>query len=176
MSLNFSKEQRALLINQFEILKHLDPSSTEEYDNKIEILYNGYSYFYEGIVGDVNEDLSEAVSRKVFDILDLYRDLYSSYENLTEEEQEQIEERHVIFRGFDGNEEIPYYKFAQFAVTKEGLYGEIKELVQEGKVEMNSHANRLRYYNDLLSRWKPLREELNGEKLNLEQIKHVLNK
>lgn len=176
MSLNFSKEQRALLINQFEILKHLDPSSTEEYDNKIEILYNGYSYFYEDIVGDINEDLSGVVSRKVLDILSLYRALYFGYENLTEEEQEQIEERYVIFRGFDGNEEIPYYKFAQFVVTKAGLYGEIKELIQEGKVEMNSHANRLRYYNDLLSRWEPLRKELNGENLNLEQIKHVLNK
>lgn len=176
MSLNFSKEQRALLINQYEILKHVDPSESEYYDEKIEILYNGYSDFYDEIAGDISDDLPEHISRKVWDILSLYRSLYFGYKNLEPEEQEEIDEKDVIFRGFDGNTETSYYSYAKYLVNRAGRYSEIKELIEEGKVDMNSHWSRLNFYEDLLSRWLPLREETKGENLSLEQIKYVLNK
>ncbi|MBK0295839.1 YfbU family protein [Bacillus sp. S34] len=176
MSLNFSKEQRVILINQFEILKHLDPSYSDYYDNKIEILHNGYSYFYDDIVGDLSEDFPKETSRTVLDIFELYRKLYFSYKRLSPEDQEQINERDVIFKGFDGNTETSYYSFANFVVLRAGKYGEIKDLIEEGKVDMNSHSSRINYYIDLLSRWSPLRQESLGKDLTLQQIKHLLNK
>ncbi|MED3728538.1 YfbU family protein [Priestia filamentosa] len=176
MSLNFSKEQRALLINQFEVLKHLDSSNSKSYDNKIEILQNGYSDFYDEIAGNISDEFPKDQSQKVWDILKLYRKLYFSYENLTPEEQEQIDEEEVIFQGFDGNEESNYYVFAKFIVEKAERYSEINELIKKGKVDMNSHWPKLNYYDGLLSRLMQLNDEDTSQYLACDQIKYILNK
>lgn len=176
MTLNFTKEQRAILINQMEILKRLDPQSEDEYERNIEVLYNGYSHFYEDIFGHIEDEFSPETTRKVFDVLTMYRALYFGFKNLTSEEQEEISEEDVLFQGFDGNEEPDHYCFANYVVKEAGLYSEMGDLIKEGKIEMNSHRNRVRYYNELLSRWTKVREDAGGENLTLQQIKNVLGK
>ncbi|CUB44699.1 MULTISPECIES: YfbU family protein [Bacillus] len=176
MTLNFTKEQRAILINQMEILKRLDPQSEAEYERNIEVLYNGYSHFYEEIFGHIEDEFSPEITRKVFDVLTMYRALYFGFKNLTSEEQEEISEEDVLFQGFDGNEEPDHYCFANHVVKEAGLYSEMEDLIKEGKIEMNSHRNRVRYYNELLSRWTKVREDAGGEHLTLQQIKNVLGK
>ncbi|MCK6164043.1 YfbU family protein [Bacillus pumilus] len=176
MTLQFTKEQRTILINQMEILKRVDPQNSDEYERKIEVLYNGYSYYYSDIFGDIEEEFSPDITRKVFDVLNMYRNLYFSFNSLTSEEQEEISEEDVLFQGFDGNEEINHYCFAKHVVNTEEIYPEISNLIKKGKVEMNSHRNIVGYYNDLLSRWLPVRKAVRGDKLTLQQIKDVLGK
>ncbi|MES9786519.1 YfbU family protein [Bacillus pumilus] len=176
MTLQFSKEQRTILINQMEILKRLDPQNSDEYERKIEVLYNGYSYFYSDIFGEIEEEFSPEISRKVLDVLNMYRNLYFSFKSLTSEEQGEISEEDVLFQGFDGNEEYNHYRFAKHVVNEADLYLEISKLIDEGKIEMNSHRNRLHYYNKLLSRWTKVKELAGRGNLTLQQIKNVLDK
>ncbi|MCY8513536.1 YfbU family protein [Bacillus atrophaeus] len=176
MTINFTKEQRAILINQMEILKRVDPQNSDEYEKNIDILYNGFSYFYSDVCGEIEDEFPVIITRKVFDILDMYRTLYFSYENLPREEQDEISERDVLFQGFDGNEESYHYSFVNYVVKKSRLYLELKDLLDEGKIELNSHKNKISYYNELLSRWSQVRKETDDIYLTLQQINTVLGK
>ncbi|MEC2274728.1 YfbU family protein [Bacillus subtilis] len=176
MTLKFTKEQRAILINQMEILKRVDPQNSDEYEKNIDILYNGFSYFYSEVCGEIEDEFPEIITRQVFDILNMYRTLYFSYQNLTEEEKDEISERDVLFQGFDGNEEPYHYSFVNYVVKRAGLYSEMRDLLEEGKIELNSHRNRISYYNELLSRWSQVSKETNEIYLTLQQIKTVLGK
>lgn len=174
MTLKFTKEQRAILINQMEILKRVDPQNSDEYEKNIDILYNGFSYFYSDISGEIEDEFPEIITRQVFDILNMYRTLYFSYENLTEEEQDEISEEDVLFQGFDGSEEPYHYSFVKYVVERSRLYSEMSDLLEEGKIELNSHCNRISYYNKLLSRWSQI--STNEPYLTLQQIKTVIGK
>ncbi|CUB24276.1 hypothetical protein BN2127_JRS3_03780 [Bacillus safensis] len=175
MSLRFTKEQRAILINQFEILKRLDNNNEKDYDHNIEVLFNGYSTFYKKIFGDIEDEFPEEITRKVYDVLDMFRVLYSSYEQLTSEEKKEIDEKDVLFKGFDGNEETNHFVFASFILRKTELYSDLQELIKQNKVEINSHRNIIYYYDELLANWSKIRKETKG-RLSLEQIKYVLDK
>ncbi|MCY7964988.1 YfbU family protein [Bacillus inaquosorum] len=179
MGLELTKAQRVILINQMEILKKLQPSKEEEYDKYIEILDRGYTPYYSEIFGEPDEELDKDISRQVFDVFDMYQALYFDYQNLTEDEREQINEKDVLFKGYDGNNESQY-SFAHFVVFEMERYKFIKELLDEGKIEsMNSHRGMAGHYKELLNRYHRIREENNKKhqrRLTLEQIKEVIGK
>ena len=169
--MELTKKERLILFNQYEILKHLDPQEKEEYEKNQKIIYNGFKYDYDELVGFLNEETPVEVSEFVYDVLQMYRCINDSYDDLTEEEKDEFKKLNTRFAGFDGNEESKYYWYACFLLED---LGKFEESYDNGKIEINSHSNRLYRYNKMLSNWKEVRDGRYSS-LTLEQIKYITN-
>lgn len=98
------KEQRLILINQFEILQQLNPYDVDFYSEKIEILKEGYEYHYDDVLGEISNPLPEEKSRFVIDVLNMYRDITFSKVQLSDGNRENFVGVTTYYRGFDFNE------------------------------------------------------------------------
>lgn len=98
------KEQRLILINQFEILQQLNPYDVDFYSEKIEILKEGYEYHYDDVLGEIFNPLPEEKSRFVIDVLNMYRDITFSKVQLSDGNRENFVGVTTYYRGFDFNE------------------------------------------------------------------------
>ncbi|MEW5069665.1 YfbU family protein [Bacillus subtilis] len=180
MTLHFTKEQRAILINQLEIKQLLDESRKDLYEKYIEILDRGYSRYYSDIFGELDEELDDTVHKRVVGVLTMYETLYNDRLHLPEEEKKQIDEKDVLFKGFDGNNESSHHSYVNFLVRKMEMFSTIGELIETGKIKStNSHRSMVGYYDELLQRYRSVTEKNNKsfkDRLTLEQFKEVLGK
>ncbi|MGG4219600.1 YfbU family protein [Paenibacillus jamilae] len=149
------------------MLKELNPSDRDYYDPKIEILENGYTPYYDEILGMVQEDLPEHVSNEVFSILNLYRAIHSSYSELDDVEKSDFKETDIRFKGFDMNEEYDHYSFAKYVVEGYLIYQDL-----QNKSGYNTHRNTLYKYGQMLQVWNELDKKTN---LSKDEIKRILS-
>lgn len=171
------KEQRLILINQFEILQQLNPYDADYYSGKIEILKEGYEYHYDDIFGEVYTPLSESDSRFVIDVLNMYRDINFSKKQFSVEDREKLEkEITTIFRGFDFNDstEVRLGGYAQFFIEKLDRF---KELIEDEQFDdFNSHWPMLESYKKYLISYEKVKQlgEHKFGNLTVKQIKEIL--
>ena len=170
--MDLSKKERLLLFNQYEILKHINPEETKEYEINQDILFYGYKNEYDSLVNNFFEDTSIEVSSFVLDVLQMYRCINNSYYNLSDDEKEEYKKLPTSFEGFDGNEETDYYMYACFVLEKKGEY---EESYQDGKIDTNSHWNKVSKYANMLNRWKEVRSG-RYDTLSLENIRYIVQK
>lgn len=163
-------KKRLILYNQYEILKHIDPEEKKTYEIKQKILRNGYKYDYDELTGFLEEETSIEVSKFVYDVLQMYRCIDNSYNDLTKEEKEEFKKLNTKFGGFDGNEEPKYYWYACFLLED---LGKFEESYDNGKIETNSHRNMLSEYSSMISRWKEVTKS-RYDSLTLKQIKYII--
>lgn len=180
MELSF--KERLILTNQYEILAGLSKNDFEIRKNKnlAEIFKKGYSRNYCDATSDFSEELSPEECQFVVDVLDLYRDLYWSWEKSTEI-QDSIEKRNILFPGFDMNDpkEVRYLTYCRFMVEDQGKWGEIKQLIDNEEIEgLNSHGSgpTIEQLQLMIEKRKTIRNENNkwAEPLSLEEIKDIL--
>lgn len=169
--MDLTKKERLILFNQYEILKHLDPAEKEMYEINQKILSSGYKFDYDEIIGFLEDETSEEISKFVYDVLQMYRCINDSYNDLSEEEREEFKKLNTKFGGFDGNEEYRYYSYACFLLED---LGKFEESYDGGKISINSHRNMLNKYNRMISKWKEVSEN-RYDSLTLDQIKYILN-
>lgn len=167
--MELTKKDRLLLFNQLEILKHLNPDEADRYSVEQKIITNGYKYHYDDLVECFDNDLDISISEYVFDVLQMYRSLNNSYAELSHEEKSQINVNDIKYQGFDSNEELAYYSYANFLLEDYDRYGEIYD---DGKVELNSHRNMIRKYDRMLETWKSFNDRYGN--LTLDQIKEII--
>ncbi|HDR8155557.1 TPA: YfbU family protein [Bacillus cereus] len=144
MEETLSKRERLILANQYDILSRLAEEEYEkkEFEDLRDIFTSGYTRYYSLATEHFSDEVNQEECKFVVDVLDLYRDLYYSREH-SAEARDAINENDVLFKGFDLNDEIEskYYSFYKFLVDQLGRYGEIKELIEAGKIESyNSHG------------------------------------
>jgi uncharacterized protein YfbU (UPF0304 family) len=167
--MKLTKKERAMFINQFEILELLDPENLEEYKGKIKILSCGYERYYEDALYDVLWDkIPGKITSFVVKVLDFYRSL-ESYKN--RHVNENILEGHEFghFIGFDGNEEPEYYRFANYLIFEKKYYIEQKKY-SEITGEFNSHHSTIDTYKKLLLTWKLLGKPSLDDREIIEEI------
>lgn len=170
--MNLTFNERLSLINQLEILKNL--KNTNEYDNYIEILKNGYTFEYTEMFKDIiREEISEEICKEVIDILEVYDEIAYSNNILKENGQEFIDNI-IGFCGFDANHtiEILYMSYAEFVVKKTQRFESLKS------VNFNSHCEMLNEYKNVVEKYKHLKSTKNyieNNRLTLEEIKNLLN-
>lgn len=151
--MELTKKDRLILFNQYEILKLLSADDTEavkHYDALQDIMFSGYKQDYDMLVEHFSEDVPESITRMVWDVLQMYRMLNNSYSSLTPQEQEDIDERHLIFRGFDGNDEIDHYSYCNFVLLKLNRY---EEFTEGGQRDFNTHSATISRYERMLQKW-----------------------
>ena len=151
--MEFTKLERIQLINQYEILKIINPEEKENFEELIEILFNGYSILYSEIEGYLSEDMPVEEGVFVLDILSLYRDIEGfKFHN----ESNAIRDHpHGSFSGFDGNDEGNYYSLAKFLIDKQKRFCE-QEQYREKTDGFNSHWPMYSQYRNMIFRWERL--------------------
>ncbi|NCA65941.1 hypothetical protein C6A78_27490 [Bacillus cereus] len=179
-----SKRERLILANQYDILSRLAEGEYEkkEFENLRDIFTSGYTKYYSLATEHFDDEVSQDECKFTVDVLSLYRDLYYSREH-SDEAKAAIDEKDVLFKGFDLNHgiESKYYSFSKFLVEQLGRYREIKELMEAGKIESyNSHGSgpSMRKLSAMISKWNEIknRDEYNRpDDLTTEEIIEILN-
>lgn len=170
------KEQRLILINQFEILKQLNSYDADYYSEKIEILKEGYEYHYDDVFSEVSNPLSEESSKFVIDILNMYRDITFSKNKLSSEDSKILADEITYFKGFDFNDslEVRLGGYAQFFIEKLDRF---KELVEDKDFDgFNSHWEMVKSYEDYLNNYNHIKHcsDYKFGELSAKQIKEIL--
>lgn len=122
------KNIRLILVNQYEILKFLDPSNAKSHEEKQEILRSGYQIYYSDLDLSISENdgLSPEACAIVLDVLSMYWVL-TKYQRQHPEDKEITDHPWGKFHGFDGNDETesPLMGFAQFLIEKQGRFVDV---------------------------------------------------
>jgi uncharacterized protein len=155
MNISLSAGDRLLLMNQFKILQFLNRDRTEEYDNYIYILANGYQIYYEEILGGLEDEVGEKDKKVqlVLNILSMYR-MIEDYKTRHPEDVDITNHHYGVFQGFDGNNEGFHYSFARFVIYKLGRFDE--QLRYGDQRELNSHSPMVQQYEKMINKWQGL--------------------
>jgi hypothetical protein len=148
--------ERTLLINQLTILKLLDPKGARHYDEKIEILNDGYEIFYDDVVHNL-DTVSTEDCRFVIHVLEMYRWL-DDYIRRHPEDEEVAKHHWARFAGFGGNDETMLMAFTRFLIKTQGKFEE--QLANERNTDrFNSHAPVREIYERMLAVYEPLTDK-----------------
>lgn len=167
-----TKEERVILMNQYILMKKIGVPGfydEQDLDNKIEILSHGWTYLYDDEILDVQEECDESIQIEVINILDMYRTITNSVEDLSQEEIDSIPHKHLLeFQGFDGNEESYHYSFMRFFIEKMGRFDELKSI--------NSHRNILSQYRSMLMKYNETfnKKRMGPYTLTIDELKYIL--
>ncbi|WP_238902660.1 YfbU family protein [Clostridium sp. YIM B02506] len=167
--MDLSKKERLILWNQYEILKALYPENKDVYDVEQKIVLSGYKHNYDELISGMFDETPEDVSKFVIDVFSMFRSLIGSYKNLKREEKEEIKNEKILFKGYDGNDELDYYDYSKFFLDDFDKFGEIKAMKD---FEYNSHCAMVGRYSEMLRKWKEVRISKYDD-LTLEQIKYI---
>jgi hypothetical protein len=161
-----SKIERLVLMNQYAILEKVDRKNAKEYAKNQRILDRGYAFFYSEMMP--SDEVPYERCQLVVDILDMFRALKRSYNELTD--KSGIDPKEVRFDGFDGNNESDLLSFAEF-LQKDRRYQESL------KGDLNSHAMRQDWYKRMLARFNTISESHaapNKWDLTKDEIKEIV--
>lgn len=168
--MKLTEVERSILINQFLMLKFIDAKDStshyaaKDYDNFIDILFNGYEGFYNEILPE--HTVSEDISDEVLKILYMYDRATISYEKLTDDEKRLVDKYDITFSGFDGNEEIDHYRIYCFVIE------DLKKYQHMFKDDhLNSHSPRLEKYREQLKLFE--KSKISGDILDLNGLTKV---
>jgi uncharacterized protein len=167
--MSLTKTERWILTNQYKILERLDPDNAEEYRTMQEVLERGYEQEYEWktpYLYDGDSVMTEEKCLYVVNVLAMYDALQQSYQGLGN--KGDIEERDVVFPGFDGNNEATYQGYAQFLRNRSSKFTDLR--VRDKN--LNSHMPTLQMYNRMQDVWAQLGE---GHELSADQIRAILD-
>lgn len=158
---------RLILLNQFEILSKLEPEENY-YSRCRDILQNGYEYLYSDIKKHISDPMPSKDGEFVFDVLQMYREITTSYNRL--KDKEGLTEEDIAFQGFDGNEEVKYYLFTCFLIEDDNRFIELKE---NPYFSLNSHCDKIHEYSRMLNVWQTNFNRYNTF-LGVRDIKQIL--
>jgi uncharacterized protein YfbU (UPF0304 family) len=145
--MNLTVKDRLTLINQYEILKTVNPKNLLEYEHKIEILKHGFEGEYFELDREIdNTTLSKQLSDEVHNILTMFHTLNLFYANI--EDKSEIDKNKITFKGFSGNDEGKQWTYVLFLIKK-NKYSKLLDKNQE----YNSHFPMLTIYRRMLDEW-----------------------
>lgn len=170
--MKLSYVERWMLSNQYRILEALYPKEAKSFAEQREAIEMGYVAEYDTQVLNTRE-LSEEDCNRVVDVLDMYRSLTFSYDDL--KDKRGIDADDIKFRGFDGNDEAHYLGYCRwFCTTHDGRFTELHP--KEG---FNSHWRMMPTYQEQLRRYNAVLERRGNRpttELTNEEILEVLGK
>ncbi|MFH1309971.1 MAG: YfbU family protein [Candidatus Omnitrophota bacterium] len=169
--MQLSKIERLILANQYEILatsNSKDKDKERSYLEKKEIIEKGCLCEYEKLFESIQEnEMTEEKYQEVREILTMFNDIQWSYENLSD--KRGIDEKEIIFKGFDLNLETGQYRYAEVFLNKSGTSN---KFLPKRSRELNSHSPMLKKYRKMYSVWNAISNRI-PKGLNEEQIKSI---
>lgn len=121
----------------------------------MQILEHGYSGEYDRVSGFIDDELTEAQCRFVWETLDMYRTINASLQKLKANERKILKPSDTAFPGFDLNdrEEASLLRYCRFLFSTE-RWSEIAEQGAEHTDNFNSHTPMINRYRVMLSQWR----------------------
>ncbi|WP_298579903.1 YfbU family protein [uncultured Olegusella sp.] len=171
---------RLILRNQEVLLSladDLDDDEREQHRKNAIILEFGFTGEYPGVFASLRPEIPYSRTVELFDILDMFRVLRGSYERLSDEEKESVDERDISFRGFDysSTEETALPGYVEYLFS-DNRYKELEEPLMRFSDGGNSHIPIIDVYRRMLrcfkEVWRP--HLLAATSLKLEEIKKVV--
>lgn len=166
--------ERAKFIYMLKILKN-QGDEDYDYDNMITALQKGFELHYKDVFDCLyDETLSEKECQEVLDILEMYRGITYSYNNLKASgKQGALTDDKVRFPGFDGNNEGKQMSYVHYFIEDLDRYTEIAELTHG---YYNSHMPMLGKYRAMLKKWDEYNTTLpNRYDMNEQELVDLLN-
>lgn len=161
------KLERLKLINQYLILEALYPDEAEYYSRHREALEKGFTLHYDWMTENLYDELSEEECRFVLDVLNMYRAITFSNNDLPEDEK--LDDTEIRFPGFDGNNEGLQLSYTVYFIVRLGRYDELR---REGEyTDFNSHAPMMDLYQRMLATWSEMGKP---HRLDREKIEAIL--
>jgi uncharacterized protein YfbU (UPF0304 family) len=152
--MQLSKKERALLLNQYQILKRLDPDNAAHWDELIEVLQRGYTIFYSMIDERLDDDMPGEEGRFVLAVLDLYQ-MVEEYKADNPGDTEISSHPWGYFHGFDGATEGQYMALARFLVGTQGKYPE-QAAYKDRTDNFDGHVPALDRYKAMVAKWRDM--------------------
>lgn len=165
--MDLSLKERLIISNQLKILEKLYPDEAEYYAQHRKAIENGYKLHYSWLTEYFFDEMSEEECSEVLDILEMYRAITLSYNEL--KDKSGIEENEIRFRGFDGNDETRQFSYANYFIIDLGRYNELRYGAEHPG--FNSHCSMLDKYRRMLSEWQKCSDKQN---LSNDDIKRIL--
>jgi uncharacterized protein len=158
-------KDRLMLANQYLILEKLYPNEAGHYANLRECLIMGYVLHYPDCIQGMNhEELSEDDCLEVRHILSMYEALKFGSKNF--HDIIGIDQRHIKFMGFDGNEEAKLMNYTNHIIEERGTFKELKN----DNPGFNSHCPMLEIYREILKEWRKSTQPFNLSAAEIERI------
>ncbi len=174
--IRFSGGEKLILIMLCDLYKHLKISGEIDPGFVASAIFGGHnwglSWEYSGLFHDHVD--SDSVVSEVVDVLDMWSLMENGYASLSETDKQRIAVeadpfgKHVVFSGFDGNNETEHYSVARFMIDDLERFSGFK-----GR-ELNSHAPLMESYRRMLALFEPMRRTLIGIELSASQIIDLL--
>ena len=123
---------------------------------------------YSGIFHGHEDD--ERTVSEVVDVLDMWSFIESAYGTLSKKDKDRVEleaeprGKHVVFLGFDGNNEREHLNIANFLVRDLERFSFLK------KRDLNSHHPSIEMHRRMLPVFEPMRRTFTGGELSVVQI------
>jgi hypothetical protein len=168
---------KLILLMLRDLYKHLKLKDGEiDPDFLAEVIFGGHGWGlewqYSGIFHG-HED-AKAVVSEVVEILDTWSFLESGYQELSKKDKARVAVeadpigKHVVFDGFDGNEESEHIGVARFLIEQLGRFTRFK-----GR-ELNAHMPTIDAYRRMVAVFEPIRRTLTGRNLTADEIIVIL--
>jgi uncharacterized protein YfbU (UPF0304 family) len=160
-------------LNQFKILRHVDPKDGKYYEHSQHVLERGYEIEYEWIAQDVYADddtLPVSETAEALDILEMYAHMQQSFDDL--EDTSEIDARRISFPGWDGNHQPKLVGFCRYFHHVRGRYQFLRR-----PADWDSRFPVMDAYRRMLEVWRPIRQKRASEvdqNLTNREIREIL--
>jgi uncharacterized protein YfbU (UPF0304 family) len=176
-SVRFSDGEKMLLLmmrDVFKALKIKDPDLDPEF--LADVIHGGHywapKWEMQGVFHDHVDDPSDVTH--VVDVLDMWSFIEEAHEKFSSAQKKTVAEQagplgtYVVFAGFDGNNEASQMSIARFLTSKMGRFERFK-----GR-DLNSHHPTYNRYKRMVELFEPMRSNLIGTGLSVDQIVTLL--
>jgi uncharacterized protein YfbU (UPF0304 family) len=164
--MDLTKKDRLIIANQLKILEKLYPDEADYYSKHRTAVEHGYKLHYEWLVEHFYDEMSEDECREVLDILNMYRALRFSYDNL--EDKSGIEEEDIRFKGFDGNNETSRHSYVRYFILELERFSELAP--ESPYSDFNTHYPVLEAYRKMLAVWSGFTNKYQLSKDQIQQL------
>ncbi|MGR5119100.1 YfbU family protein [Vibrio astriarenae] len=147
--MEMTNAQRLILSNQYKLMMKMDPENSGKYQRLQTIVERGY----ELQMRELNKDfgrLTEDECREIIDIMEMYHAMQESNKMLDESERADVDQRRLLFLGFDAATEAQCVHYVRFLVDSEGLYPQF----DKADHHFNSQMPMLDKYRRMLATWR----------------------
>ncbi|PMM39287.1 YfbU family protein [Vibrio splendidus] len=147
--MEMTNAQRLILSNQYYLMSQMDPENSAKYQRLQTVVERGY----ELQMRELNKEfgcLTEEECREVIDIMEMYHAMQESNKMLAEQERAEVDQRRLLFLGFDIASEAQIVHYVRFLVDSEGLYPQF----DKADHHFNSQMPMLEKYRRMLTTWR----------------------
>jgi uncharacterized protein YfbU (UPF0304 family) len=147
--MEMTNAQRLILSNQYYLMSQMDPENAAKYSRLQTIVERGYGLQ----MRELDKEfccLKEAECREIIDIMEMFHAMQESTKMLSEVEQADVDQRRLMFLGFDIATEAQHVNYVRFLVDSEGLYSQF----DKGDHHFNAQMPMLEKYRRMLTTWR----------------------